>query len=119
MPHFMRHLSALEMADEERRRILSELQGDFTEDERRCVLLHLEHFVEGAVRVRVREERQNERLRLISLLHERSRVLGVSAVLPDDDDPLVTSDPTPVSDYLYPMSSEEYLEDWFQSMIYP
>jgi hypothetical protein len=110
----MRHLSELEMEDEERRRILSALQGDFTENERREILLHLQHYVKGAVRVRVREERQNERLCLISLLHDAAFAEGVPAVLPDDDDPLVSRDPTPD---VYPMSSEEYYWFQFQYMI--
>jgi hypothetical protein len=69
-----RHLSPIEMAEEERRRILFEINnGDWSEEERREMLLDIESYVQGSVNKRQREERQEERLRLIELLQDHSR----------------------------------------------
>jgi hypothetical protein len=51
-------------------------------------------------------------LLLIELLQDHSRYGSVPVVFPDDDDPLVSSDPTPWSDLIFPMSWREYLEEW-------
>jgi hypothetical protein len=101
------------MAEEERRRILFEINnGDWSDEERREMLLDIESYVQGSVNKRQREERQEERLRLIELLQDHSRYGRVPVVFPDDDDPLVSSDPTPWSDLIFPMSWREYLEEW-------
>jgi hypothetical protein len=96
------------MADEERRGILSEVSRnpDFSEDEGRYILSNLETHVQGAVNIRL--HRQEERRRQISLLQDASLAYRFPAVLPDVDNPLVTSDPTPWSDRFFPMESAEF-----------
>jgi hypothetical protein len=80
------------MAEEERRRILFEINnGDWSEEERREILLDIETYVQGSVNQRQRKEQQEERLRLIELLQDHSRYGRVPVVFPDADDPLASS----------------------------
>jgi hypothetical protein len=60
-------------------------------------------------------EDADERLRVIADLQQvaaRSDPVAIAAVLPDDDDPLETMDPTPDSDLDFPMSLEEWNLTW-------
>ena len=101
------------MAEEERRRILNQISiGDFSEEERREMLSNIEVYVQGSVNHRQGQERREERLRLIELLQDLSSDGDVPVVFPDDDDPLISSDPTPRSDLIFPCSRREYLEEW-------
>jgi hypothetical protein len=57
---------------------------------------------------REREEEEKERCRKILSLEDRSRQLGVIAVIPDVTDPLVLIEPMSHWDNNFPMSSEEF-----------
>jgi hypothetical protein len=71
-----------------------------------------EDWFEEIERNRAAREREDARLRILSDLQDSARQLGVQAVLPDVNDPLESSDPTPESDLNFPISSAEYWATW-------
>jgi hypothetical protein len=63
--------------------------------------------VEAEEHRRRMEEREHRR-RIVSALEDHARLLRVAAVIPDNNDPLESIDPTPESDLDFPVSQEDW-----------
>lgn len=63
---------------------------------------------------RVQEERARSarRQRLLHLLYAASHPPNVHVVVPDEDDPLVDTDPLPYTDVDFPVSAVEFWATW-------